>query len=245
MSELIEFRNIGICFGSNIVHRDVSFAVKEGETLTILGPSGTGKTLLFKMLIGLLRPTSGQIHLRGKRIDNLTEEEFLGVRKDIGILFQGAALFDSLNVFENIAYPLREGGMKDRSKIREVVDECLSFVDLSTFDKHFPHELSGGQKKRIGLARALAVKPSIILFDEPTTGLDPTSTRMIEDLIIRLSKEQGLSSLVITHDIQSARRISQRWMLLSDGTVQAIGPVQDLEGNNSLVKSFIEGHWQS
>ena len=241
---IIEFKHVQMRFGERIIHKDLNFSIEESETLTILGPSGTGKTLIFKMLIGLLRPTAGEIYFRGERIDTLAEKDFISIRKNIGMLFQGAALFDSLSVYENVAYSLREAGIKDESKIKSTVLRCLSFVDLEDFSSRFPLQLSGGQKKRVGLARALASSPAVILFDEPTTGLDPTSAKLIDDLIIRLRDEEGITSVVITHDMASARRISNRWLLVSNGIVQALGTVADLEQNNQLVRSFVTGNWQ-
>jgi phospholipid/cholesterol/gamma-HCH transport system ATP-binding protein len=160
------------------------------------------------------------------------------------MLFQGAALFDSLTVFENIAYGLRERGEKDEEKLADIVQDRLAMVGLPGIQKKLPSQLSGGQRKRIGLARALASSPKIMLYDEPTTGLDPTSTRMIDDLIIKFAKERGITSLVVTHDIQSARRVSDRWMLLSRGVISADGPVEQVAEKNPLVHDFISGTWK-
>jgi phospholipid/cholesterol/gamma-HCH transport system ATP-binding protein len=160
------------------------------------------------------------------------------------MLFQGAALFDSLTVFENIAYGLRERGETDEDKLAAVVRERLRMVGLPGIERKLPSQLSGGQRKRIGLARALATSPKIMLYDEPTTGLDPTSTRMIDDLIITFAREQRITSLVVTHDIQSARRVSDRWMLLSKGVISADGPVAEIADSNRLVKDFVSGSWK-
>lgn len=174
----------------------------------------------------------------------ITENELSALRVNIGMLFQGAALFDSLNVFDNLAYGLRERGERDDSKIAAIVESRLEMVGLPGIQKKFPSQLSGGQKKRVGLARALASSPKIMLYDEPTTGLDPTSTRKIDDLIVKFAKESGITSLVVTHDIQSARRISDRWMLLSKGVIAADGRADHLAEENQLVSDFVSGQWK-
>jgi phospholipid/cholesterol/gamma-HCH transport system ATP-binding protein len=160
------------------------------------------------------------------------------------MLFQGAALFDSLSVHENIAYSLREFGEKDEQKIRSIVMERLAVVDLEHVVEKYPPQLSGGQKKRVGLARALASSPRIVLFDEPTTGLDPTSIRRIDDLVLRLKNEYGITCVVVTHDIESARRISDRWILINDGVIIAEGPSRELAERNPDVIRFVQGEWR-
>jgi phospholipid/cholesterol/gamma-HCH transport system ATP-binding protein len=177
-------------------------------------------------------------------MNSITEEQLRDLRVQLGMLFQGAALFDSFTVFENIAYGLRERGERDRAKLARVVEEKLEMVGLPGIERKFPPQLSGGQKKRVGLARALASGPTVMLYDEPTTGLDPTSTRKIDDLIVKFAKEEGITSLVVTHDIQSARRISDRWMLLSKGVISADGPAQTLAQENRLVSDFVSGSWK-
>ena len=246
---LISFKNISVSFGKTTVHKDISFSINKGETVTILGPSGTGKTVLLKLIIGLLMPTSGEIIVEGKNTKKIDESELLKLRENVGMLFQGAALFDSLNVFENIAYSLREKnsrvkGTYSKEDIEKIVNERLSVVGLQNFITRYPAELSGGQKKRIGLARALASSPKVVLFDEPTTGLDPTSVRMIDELIINLREEYGITSIVVTHDIESARRISTRWILLAEGVVKADGIPNELLENNDFVQKFIAGMWE-
>jgi phospholipid/cholesterol/gamma-HCH transport system ATP-binding protein len=240
----VEFSNVHVRFGTNHVHRGLNFSLKPGEVTTLLGPSGAGKTLILKAIIGLIFPSEGAVTVLNKNIDLLSEDALRAIRVDIGMLFQGAALFDSLNVFENIAYGLRERGEKDEEKLKEIVSTKLQMVGLPGIEKKVPSQLSGGQRKRIGLARALATSPKIILYDEPTTGLDPTSTRMIDDLIIKFAKTQGITSLVVTHDIQSAARISDRWMLLSRGVIAADGPAKTLAAENQLVSDFVSGTWK-
>lgn len=240
---IIELEHVGMKFGSFVVHRDVSLDAKAGEVVTILGPSGTGKTVILKLIIGLLKPTSGTVTVMGKQVSALDEAEIRPLRRKIGMLFQGAALFDSLTVFENIAYSLREFGEHDEAHIAAIVSEKLEIVGLPEIQAKYPPELSGGQKKRVGLARALASAPEILLFDEPTTGLDPTAVRMIDDLILRLKRDYGICSVVVTHDIPSARRISDRWVLLNKGAVVVEGAVHELTESNDDVQRFISGRW--
>jgi phospholipid/cholesterol/gamma-HCH transport system ATP-binding protein len=238
------FNDVRVQFDSHIVHDGLTFSLNAKEVTTLLGPSGAGKTLILKLIIGLIFASRGTVTVMGKDVNSLRETELRELRVHIGMLFQGAALFDSLSIFENIAYGLRERGEKDEEKLRHIVDERLGMVGLPGIEKKLPSQLSGGQKKRVGLARALATSPRIMLYDEPTTGLDPTSTRMIDELIVKFKEEQGITSLVVTHDIQSAARISDRWMLLNGGKIVADGAVADVAKNNQLVSSFINGVWE-
>lgn len=243
-SPIIQFEDVHTRFGSNHVHRGLNFALAPGEVTTLLGPSGAGKTIILKLIIGLLYPHEGRVKVLGKDLNVLNDTELTSLRVNIGMLFQGAALFDSLDVFENIAYGLRERGEKDEDKLAEIVHDRLKMVGLPGIERKLPSQLSGGQRKRIGLARALATSPKIMLYDEPTTGLDPTSTRMIDDLIVMFAKERNITSLVVTHDIQSARRVSDRWMLLARGAIAADGPVNEIAEQNTLVRDFISGSWR-
>jgi phospholipid/cholesterol/gamma-HCH transport system ATP-binding protein len=240
----VEFRDVHTRFGLNHVHRGLSFALAPGEVTTLLGPSGAGKTIILKLIIGLLRQSEGSVKVMGEEVADLAAPALTALRVNTGMLFQGAALFDSLSVFENIAYGLRERGEQDEAKLTEIVQERLRMVGLPGIEKKLPSQLSGGQRKRIGLARALATSPKIMLYDEPTTGLDPTSTRMIDDLIITFAREQKITSLVVTHDIQSAKRVSDRWMLLSQGIIAADGPVAQVSETSPLVRDFISGSWK-
>lgn len=244
MSHTVEFHNVHTRFGSNHVHRGLTFSLAPGEVTTLLGPSGAGKTIILKLIMGLVNPAEGDVRVMDKNVATLDDDELRSLRVNIGMLFQGAALFDSLSVFENIAYGLRERGERDEEKLAEVVRDRLAMVGLPGIQNKFPSQLSGGQRKRIGLARALATSPKIMLYDEPTTGLDPTSTRMIDDLIVKFSKEQGITSLVVTHDIQSAKRVSDRWMLLSRGVIAADGAASQVAEGNPLVHDFISGSWK-
>lgn len=238
---IITFDHVGMRFGITEVHRDISFNIDQSETVTILGPSGAGKTVIFRLIMGLLFATSGTVKVFDQVMNDAEEEQLVELRKKVGILFQGAALFDSMSVYENIAYGLRERGEKDEAKIEKVVKERLELVDLPDLIQKFPAQLSGGQKKRVGLARALASNPEVMLFDEPTTGLDPTAVRLIDDLIIRLRKELKITSLVITHDIASAQRISTRWILIRNGYKIADGEPEKISRENEDVEKFITG----
>jgi phospholipid/cholesterol/gamma-HCH transport system ATP-binding protein len=240
----VEFINVQTAFGDHVVHRGLNFCLYPGEVTTLLGPSGAGKTIILKLIMGLLWAKSGTVRVMDRDMNSITEEQLRDLRVQLGMLFQGAALFDSFTVFENIAYGLRERGERDRAKLARVVEEKLEMVGLPGIERKFPPQLSGGQKKRVGLARALASGPTVMLYDEPTTGLDPTSTRKIDDLIVKFAKEEGITSLVVTHDIQSARRISDRWMLLSKGVISADGPAQTLAQENRLVSDFVSGSWK-
>lgn len=240
---IVQLEHAEVRFGKTQVHRDISFSINAGEVVTILGPSGSGKTVLLKLMIGLLQPSAGRVTVLGQNLAELDEAELRHIRRQLGMLFQGAALFDSLSVFENIAYSLREFGDHTEDEIKATVEEKLSLIGLPQIAQKFPPQLSGGQKKRVGLARALASSPCIVLFDEPTTGLDPTAIRRIDDLIIQLRDEFKITSIVVTHDIESARRISDRWILLNKGVVLAQGPVEELARDNKDVRRFIEGAW--
>lgn len=240
----VEFIDVHTAFGTNHVHRGLNFALRPGEVTTLLGPSGAGKTIILKLIMGLTWAQSGTVRVMGKDMSSITENELRELRVHLGMLFQGAALFDSFTVFENIAYGLRERGETNETKLAEIVESRLEMVGLPGIEGKYPPQLSGGQKKRVGLARALASSPQVILYDEPTTGLDPTSTRKIDDLIVKFSREAGITSLVVTHDIQSARRISDRWMLLSKGVISADGPAAHLAEQHELVADFVSGNWK-
>ncbi len=243
-SPTVQFIDVHTSFGTNHVHRGLNFSLQPGEVTTLLGPSGAGKTIILKLIMGLNWPQKGSVRVMNRDLDTISENELSALRVNIGMLFQGAALFDSLTVFDNVAYGLRERGERDAAKIASIVESRLEMVGLLGVEKKIPSQLSGGQKKRVGLARALASSPKIMLYDEPTTGLDPTSTRKIDDLIVKFSKESGITSLVVTHDIQSARRVSDRWMLLSKGVIAADGRSDRLADENQLVSDFVSGQWK-
>lgn len=240
---IVQLQNVEVRFGKAVVHRHINFSLYRGETVTLLGASGSGKTIILKLIMGLMSATGGEISVLGQNITGRPESELAKLRERLGMLFQGAALFDSLSVFENIAYSLRARGHRDEQEISTVVAEKLEVVGLAGIQHKFPAQLSGGQRKRVGLARALASSPEIMLFDEPTTGLDPSSRRLIDELIIKMRDRYGLTSLVVTHDIESAKRISNRWVLINNGEVIADGDVDRLIREDAAVQSFVSGSW--
>lgn len=240
----VECIDVHTVFGQNHVHRGLNFALKPGEVTTLLGPSGAGKTIILKLIMGLTWATRGTVRVMGHDMATINERDLRDLRVNLGMLFQGAALFDSCTVFENIAYGLRERGETNEALLTDVVASRLAMVGLPGIESKYPPQLSGGQKKRVALARALASSPKIMLYDEPTTGLDPTSTCKIDELIVKFAKESGITSLVVTHDIQSARRISDRWMLLSKGVISADGPASQLAEQHELVADFVSGNWK-
>jgi phospholipid/cholesterol/gamma-HCH transport system ATP-binding protein len=241
-SDIIRFEDLQKSFGPKVVFDGLNLTVKAQETLTVIGGSGSGKSVLLKSLIGLLHPDSGRIDFKGEEITYLSEQQFLGVRQQVAYVFQGSALFDSLTVGENIAYPLREHFPKmGRKELAERVARTLSLVNLPGIEAMVPADLSGGMKKRVGLARAIATQPEVILWDEPTTGLDPISTRIIEDLILRMKAELGCTSIVVTHDMPSAFYVSDRMALLANRKIVEVGTVPELQASrNSEVRAFLD-----
>jgi phospholipid/cholesterol/gamma-HCH transport system ATP-binding protein len=225
MSELpetaVELHGVGKRFGAHEVFGALDLSLSRGETMTVLGPSGAGKSVLLKLVIGLHHADAGRIVVEGVDVTRLDERSpaLREVRRRVGMVFQGAALFDSLTVADNIAYGLREHYAWPPERVRARVAECLEWVGLPGIERMHPADLSGGMKKRVGLARALAPGPDVILYDEPTTGLDPTNTRRINELIVALQQRLGVTSLVITHDMASALAVSDRIALLESGRI--------------------------
>jgi phospholipid/cholesterol/gamma-HCH transport system ATP-binding protein len=239
----LEFIKVKKSFGRQVVCQDVSFAVRKGKVLSILGPSGCGKTVTIKMLIGLVIPDDGAIYFDGLDLASFRhEDDFLPVRRRISMVFQGAALFDSMDVFENISYPLRVQGVTNEREIEDRVHMTLSLVGLpDAFDK-MPSELSGGMKKRIGLARAIITNPDIILYDEPTAGLDPINTRRIVDLILMLKERLSCTSIVIAHDMDVVRLVSDDVAFFYAGRVRQTGSFEGLQGSDDpIVRGFVRG----
>jgi phospholipid/cholesterol/gamma-HCH transport system ATP-binding protein len=240
---IVSFRDIWKRFGPKVIYEGLDLDVYAGETLTIIGGSGTGKSVMLKCLIGLLRPDRGEIHAFGDEISGLSERKMAPVRKRVGMLFQGAALFDSLTVGQNIAFPLKESGERDKKVIAERVAETLELVGMPGIEAMAPSDLSGGMQKRVGLARAIAVRPEIILYDEPTTGLDPTNVHRINRLIRSLQERLEVTSIVVTHDMDSAFDISDRFAMLWNHRIEWTGSVDEAQyTHNATVKSFIEGN---
>jgi len=242
MEVLIRFENICKSFGSTEVFRGLSLEVYKGETLTIIGGSGTGKSVLLKLLLGVLPPDSGKIFFGDRNVCEMEPEELIIMRRRIGMLFQGAALFDSLTVAENISYPIREHFDYSEEKIASIVKDKLAVVGLPGIEKMMPADLSGGMKKRVGLARALSTNPELILYDEPTTGLDPTNTNRIDELITGLQKKFHVTSIAVTHDMASAFKISDRLALIYDKKIEFVGTKEEVKNSqNQLVRKFIQG----
>ncbi len=239
---MIETRGLVKSFGSKRVLAGVDFTVKEGETLVVLGRSGCGKSVVLKHLIGLMRPDAGEVLVDGVPIAGLPECKLFEVRRKIGMLFQSAALFDSMSVEQNLAFPLREEGIRDEKKIAARVAATLDMVDLAGEQKKMPAELSGGMRKRVGLARTIVGKPRCILYDEPTTGLDPVTSDSINHLIRRLQRRLGVTSIVVTHDMKTAFHCADRVMFLHEGRVHFLGTIGELKASpDRVIQDFIEG----
>jgi phospholipid/cholesterol/gamma-HCH transport system ATP-binding protein len=240
---LIEYVHVKKAFGEKRIYDDLQLQVYPGETLTILGGSGTGKSVMIKMLIGLLHADEGQILYRGCDLTQLSEQDMIPVRQRISMVFQLAALFDSLTVFENIAYPLREHLRLSEEEIRERVMAQLDLVHLpESIATRYPSELSGGMKKLVGLARSLAMEPEVVLYDEPTTGLDPESTVNINKLIRRVQEQRGVTGMVITHDMSGAFSFSDRIAFLYDRRIWKVGSVQEVRATTDpVIYNFLRG----
>jgi phospholipid/cholesterol/gamma-HCH transport system ATP-binding protein len=238
----IELRGLTKAFHGKAVLQGVDLAIGAGQTTVILGGSGSGKSVCMKHMIGLLRADAGEVRVLGRDVTRISEREWVAVRRDFGMVFQSAALFDSLPVYENIAYPLREHEDWDEPRIAERVAWCLGAVGLAGVEKLLPAELSGGMRKRVGVARAIALGPRIILYDEPTTGLDPANSRRIGELIQRLQRELGATSVVVTHDLELAFGIADRVALLKDGRIAVEGPAREIRAAApAALREFMEG----
>lgn len=242
MAALIEVHNLSKAFGPKVVLKDVNLSVEQGESLVVLGGSGTGKTVLLRNIMGLLTPDAGHVAMEGKVIHQLSREELFEVRKSIGMCFQMAALFDSMTVFENVAFALRRHTKMTEAEVSYRVDECLNMVGLKGSGHLKPAELSGGMKRRVGFARAIALKPKILLFDEPTTGLDPVMTDVIGRIILDLKHELGVTTITITHDLKSAFEIADRIALLFRGECIALEAPESFKVNpHPVVQQFLRG----
>jgi len=240
---VVEVRDLHKRFDGKEVLRGVSFDVDRGETLVVMGGSGSGKTVMLRHVAGLIRPTRGTIKVFGQRIESLSEEELLPIRRRMGYVFQGAALFDSLTVYENVAYPLREHSSLGEAEIHERVVDFLSLVGLGPeILDVLPAELSGGMRKRVGIARALIGEPEMLLFDEPTAGLDPTNAKMVGELIVKLRGGVCDTAVVVTHDLELAKTVADRMAILIDGRFAAWGPLDAVLGSTEpAVQAFLAG----
>ncbi len=238
----LELQRIEKSFGKNHVLRGIDLQVKEGETLVVIGRSGCGKSVMLKHMVGLIKPDRGRVFVDGEDITDLSEHALFEVREEFGYLFQSSALLDSLTVEENVGLGLVERSKQSPETIREIVREKLSMVGMSGVEKSMPSDLSGGMKKRVGLARAIAMNPEIVLYDEPTTGLDPIMADTINELILFLKHELQITSVVVTHDMSSARKVADRIAMLHDGTIIFSGTVDDLDATDDpSVRQFVEG----
>jgi phospholipid/cholesterol/gamma-HCH transport system ATP-binding protein len=241
----IELCGVHKRFEGNTVLRGLDLAVRSGESLAIIGGSGTGKSVLLRLIIGLVKPEAGQILLEGQDIVPLREQELLRVRRKVGMVFQGSALFDSLSAGENVAYALREHTTWDEGMIRARVREALDLVGLGAIEDMEPAELSGGMRKRVAVARAIALPPRILLYDEPTTGLDPSNVEKVNELILDLKGKLGVTSVVVTHDMASALKVSDRLAMLHEGRIAAIGTPEEIQAtHHSLIRDFMEGRME-
>ncbi len=240
MEFAIELKDVHKSFGEYKIHKGINIQVHKNAITYIIGPSGTGKSVLLKQMCGLMPPTKGDVLVDGRSIVGLKGKELLELRKKFGILFQNAALFDSMTVFENVAFPLSEHTKLSKRQIHEIVIEKLRLVGLRNIENKMPSELSGGMKKRVGLARAIALEPEIILYDEPTTGLDPIMCDVVDNLINDTQKELKITSVVISHDIDSALKIADYIAMLYDGKVVLFGTPDEFKStDNPYVRQFL------
>lgn len=239
---MIEARGLRKKFGSQVILDGVDLQIESGESAVIIGRSGGGKSVLLKHLIGLLQPDSGTVVVDGQNIERMTERQLLLVREKFGMVFQGAALFDSMTVAENVSFPLRRKKKLTPAELDKKVNAALEVVDLLGTQKKKPEELSGGMRKRVGLARAIVYEPQIILYDEPTTGLDPIVSDSIDHLIIRVRDQLKVTSVVVTHDMRSARRVGNHVFMLHNKKMHAHGtPEEIFASKDPIVRQFIDG----
>ncbi|MFH1011127.1 MAG: ABC transporter ATP-binding protein [bacterium] len=239
---MIEVQALHKSFNEKPVLRGATLTIAKGESLAIIGQSGCGKSVLLKHLIGLMRPDAGEVIVEGENIWKVSRERLYEIRQKFGVLFQGAALFDSMTVAENVSLGLREHTKLGEAEIAQRVVDCLAMVSLSGVEELKPAELSGGMKKRVGLARAIAMNPSYVLYDEPTTGLDPITADAINELIIRLNERLSVTTVVVTHDMVSVYKVADRIVMLHDGKVVYSGtPAETRETDHPIVRQFVEG----
>jgi phospholipid/cholesterol/gamma-HCH transport system ATP-binding protein len=240
---LIHLEDVSKQFDKYVVFKDLSLAFRKGETAVVLGASGVGKSVLLKLILGLLKPTRGRIFVGGTEITHLSERDLVPIRRRFGMVFQGAALFDFMTVYENVAFGLKEHTAMAEPEIRRIVRQKLALVDMDGTQDLLPEQLSGGMRKRVGLARAIAMEPEVILYDEPTTGLDPVTADTINDLILRCQRELKTTGIVVTHDMASAYKVGDRLVLLFEGEVIAdAAPDQIRRHPDIRVQRFIHGN---
>lgn len=242
MSNAISIHNLTVQFGKRCILNSIDLDVRKGETLAVIGPSGTGKSTIIKVLTGLLKPTSGSVKINDEEVCCFSESEWDNLRKHMGVVFQYSALFDFMNVKDNIAFGLRRHYKVGEKEVKKQVEELLTLVDMYGMEQMMPSELSGGMKKRVGLARALAMQPDIVYYDEPTSGLDPVMTMNISKLIRKTQKTYGVTSILVTHDMESVFVAADRVAMLYKGDIVALESVDTIKNSkNPIVQAFING----
>jgi phospholipid/cholesterol/gamma-HCH transport system ATP-binding protein len=237
----IELAGVRKAFGSRVILDGISLTVEEGETLAVIGYSGSGKSVMLKTIVRLLEADAGTVHVDGEDVAALRREDLFELRRRVGYVFQFAALFDSMTVFDNVAMGLRKMRLRE-PELAARVQESLGLVEMNGYEDRLPAQLSGGQRKRVGLARAIATRPKYVLYDEPTTGLDPVTTAVIDGLILKMARELGVTSVVVTHDMKSAYRVADRVAMLYDGSIRYVAtPAELQQAEDPVVRGFIEG----
>ncbi|MBI4409452.1 MAG: ABC transporter ATP-binding protein [Gemmatimonadetes bacterium] len=238
----IELRDVHKAFGERVILEGVTLEVREGETMAVIGYSGVGKSVMLKTIVGLLEPDQGTAWVDGQDVGSLAREQLYELRRKVGYVFQFAALFDSMTVAENVAMGLRRIRGMGEQEIEARIAEALRLVELEGFQDRYPSQVSGGQRKRVGLARAIATRPKYLLYDEPTTGLDPVTTAVIDRLVLKLEQELGVTSIVITHNMESAYRVARRIAMLYQGRIRFVGTPDEIkQTTDRVVRAFIEG----
>lgn len=242
-NNIIELKKVSKTFdGSNYILNGLDLTIERGKSTVIIGPSGCGKTVTLKIMMSLMRPNSGEVFFGGQRIDTMTENELTGIRKRCGFLFQSGALFDSQSVAYNVAFPLLQHTRKKEKDIFQIVQEKLELVGLAEMVDRYPSELSGGQQKRVALARAISLEPEVIFYDEPTTGLDPIRSDDISRLIAKMQQQLKITSVVVTHDMKSAKTIADRVIMFDNGAIVADGDCHEIcQSTNPIVRRFVDG----
>jgi phospholipid/cholesterol/gamma-HCH transport system ATP-binding protein len=240
---VVEVRGLTKQFGKKLVLDNISLGIEKGKTTVIIGPSGCGKTVLIKHFIVLLRPSEGEVYFKGGRVDQLSERQLSRIRTTFGYLFQEGALFDSMTVAENIVFPIRQHyRVHDWNEVEALVKTKLAMVGMDGFQNYFPANLSGGQRKRVALARAIALNPEVLLYDEPTTGLDPIRSDIINELVLKFERELGVTTVVVTHDMKSAYKVGDRIIMLHNGRIIADGDADHIRNHpHPVVQQFIHG----
>ena len=237
---VVELRDVGHTIDRTRVLRHISFSVQRGEVFGIMGMSGAGKSTILRAIMGLLQPTYGEVLIQGRNIVGMRERQLNDVRRTMGMCFQNAALFDSMTVAQNVAFGARRRGRLTRQDVDDIVSDCLDRVGLHGVNDHYPAELSGGMRKRVGIARALALEPELILYDEPSSGLDPVMASVIDGLILHLANDLGVTSIVVSHHVRNLFTVADRVMMIYDETVEQIGTPQDLaENGTDVVRQFV------